>query len=719
MALNITINKVGMAASFAAGATVATAVASGGTAPYVYSLATGEDKFAINSSTGVVTTIAAMNISNIASFSVTVTDSTTGTPLTATSDVAYPPIQAAIRSKFDRTGVIYKITRDIDLGHGILIIPAGCTLDFQGGSFVNGTIIFNNTIILGTKNTFVNCRFQGSINNTTLNISTFGVIADGVTDDSPIINDILNCINGKNCELFFDCNGDYGVSSPSLRSSIKIGSNTTITFTGKGYFKLLSTSDVGTVVENISGADNIVLNNIKIDGGGDSIITGGSGQNGLSIGRCSNIIVNGGHIRNCSKGHDVPDYPNPGDTYYGDGGKGIQVESYGVQNCVINNVLIENCYFALSSHRNIAQSGNIEAVFNNIYAKNCAQFAIIHQTNGEDTTGLVQNITINNFIAENCGSDLGIFVFSRTRFLKVIGGKILGTTQTPCIFSGRAAKSVFTGIEVYQPVEKVIDINPTKYGQDTSAFSNNVLDIKVYSNYTYLIATDTGITYPNRALINTLLKFFVAYYPATVITLGSVNSSNSLMLDITTYDGKFFNGPIAGLEGYGNVIASLPFGNTTYNVNTTRLITGANIKVTDTAPENQITGDVGSMVQITSTIPEPAPVAFKETATNLKYGWRYPLMLRQWTDTNRPSGYQVTSQGIYGYNATSQIMEVWSGTSFIDPFGFKSCRRRGNTTDRPTLGANDGGITYWDTTIAKLILWNGTAWVNMDGTVLA
>ena len=98
MALNIIINKASVAASFAAGATVATAVASGGTAPYVYSLATGGDKFAINSSTGVVTTIAAMDITNIASFSVTATDSTTGTALTITSDVIYPPIQAAIRS---------------------------------------------------------------------------------------------------------------------------------------------------------------------------------------------------------------------------------------------------------------------------------------------------------------------------------------------------------------------------------------------------------------------------------------------------------------------------------------------------------------------------------------------------------------------------------------------------------------------------------------------
>lgn len=148
MALNIIINKVSVAASFAAGATVATAVASGGTAPYVYSLATGGDKFAINSSTGVVTTIAAMDINNIASFSVTATDSTTGTALTGTSSVTYPPIQSAIQNKFNKPNTIYKVTKDITLSGGTLTIPAGCTLDFQGGSIINGTLILNNTLII-------------------------------------------------------------------------------------------------------------------------------------------------------------------------------------------------------------------------------------------------------------------------------------------------------------------------------------------------------------------------------------------------------------------------------------------------------------------------------------------------------------------------------------------------------------------------------------------
>ena len=218
MALNITINKVSVAASFAAGATVATAVASGGTAPYVYSLATGSDKFAINSSTGVVTTIAAMDITNIASFSVTATDSTTGTAQTITSEVVYPNIQTAIRSKFNRTNVIYKITKDIDLGHGVLTIPEGCTLDFQGGSFTNGTIVGNNTKIkAGLEKIFnTNIILSKSWDVEGLYPEWFGAKGDGVNDDysyiqkcidigiSIRIDTILNKIYSISKSLYFN-----------------------------------------------------------------------------------------------------------------------------------------------------------------------------------------------------------------------------------------------------------------------------------------------------------------------------------------------------------------------------------------------------------------------------------------------------------------------------------------------------------------------------------
>lgn len=190
MALNITINKTAVAASYPAGSTVATAVASGGTTPYTYSLATGGDYFNIDSSTGVVTTKALMDASSIQSFSVTATDSNS-TPESITSGVVYHNIQATQQSKFNKSNVIYKIVNDIDLGNAVLTIPTGCTLDFQGGSFSNGNIVFQNTKIIADKDTqiFNNISFSNLYE---ISIKWFGAKGDGVTDDTNVFLAICN-----------------------------------------------------------------------------------------------------------------------------------------------------------------------------------------------------------------------------------------------------------------------------------------------------------------------------------------------------------------------------------------------------------------------------------------------------------------------------------------------------------------------------------------------
>ena len=47
-----------------------------------------------------------------------------------------------------QSNTIYEIRYDFDLNGNEIIIPAGCTLDFQGGSFSNGTVVFNSTLVL-------------------------------------------------------------------------------------------------------------------------------------------------------------------------------------------------------------------------------------------------------------------------------------------------------------------------------------------------------------------------------------------------------------------------------------------------------------------------------------------------------------------------------------------------------------------------------------------
>ena len=74
---------------------------------------------------------------------------------------------------------IYVIQYDFDLeGAGIdgknpVILPTNCVLLFEGGSVNNGTIIFNNTEIIGTRGFGNDLSFAGNILNPIIDLNVF------------------------------------------------------------------------------------------------------------------------------------------------------------------------------------------------------------------------------------------------------------------------------------------------------------------------------------------------------------------------------------------------------------------------------------------------------------------------------------------------------------------------------------------------------------------
>lgn len=63
----------------------------------------------------------------------------------------------------------YIIQYDYDLNQEEITIPENCTLDFQGGSLYNGTVVFNNTNLKGLVR-LINIDALGSINNTVFQV---------------------------------------------------------------------------------------------------------------------------------------------------------------------------------------------------------------------------------------------------------------------------------------------------------------------------------------------------------------------------------------------------------------------------------------------------------------------------------------------------------------------------------------------------------------------
>lgn len=96
----------------------------------------------------------------------------------------------------NKENTMYIIQYDFDLYGKEIIIPNNCVLYFCGGSFSNGTIIGNNSIIKSASiKIFNNINFKGNYKNN-WNVVWFGAKGDGKADDTNAIKYASSIING-------------------------------------------------------------------------------------------------------------------------------------------------------------------------------------------------------------------------------------------------------------------------------------------------------------------------------------------------------------------------------------------------------------------------------------------------------------------------------------------------------------------------------------------
>lgn len=106
----------------------------------------------------------------------------------------------------------YIIQYDYDLNGKTITVPEGCTLDFQGGSLRNGTLVGNNTAIASDiVHIFTDVTLNGSYAIAEMFPQWFGAKGDGVTDDTNSIQAAMD--SGYRVILK---KGDYLISSPLM-----------------------------------------------------------------------------------------------------------------------------------------------------------------------------------------------------------------------------------------------------------------------------------------------------------------------------------------------------------------------------------------------------------------------------------------------------------------------------------------------------------------------
>lgn len=167
---------------------------------------------------------------------------------------------------FSYSNVIYRITGGIDLGNGELTIASGCTLDFQGGSIVNGTIVGSNTKIKAGLNKIfdTNITLNGSWNVNEVYPEWFGIIGIDANQDTACIQKAIDSCISTNFKSVVLQNRIY-----QINSVLNITTNCKIEGTSSQVWDR-GTSTRLVLAENITGISvqftGVEIRNIKITG---------------------------------------------------------------------------------------------------------------------------------------------------------------------------------------------------------------------------------------------------------------------------------------------------------------------------------------------------------------------------------------------------------------------------------------------------------------------
>lgn len=630
---------------------------------------------------------------------------------------------------FSYSGVIYKICADIDLGGGTLTIATGSTLDFQGGSFSNGTIIGQNTKIRTDKIAFKsNIKLKGSFIGD-VRTSWFEIDSTDCTDT---LDSIFNVFKGYN--IIID-EGIYNISTknlprediPTQYSIFILNSNTNVILNGT--IKLLSNDLTNYQIFRLYNIDNVIIS------GNGSIIgdvethTGTTGEwgHGISISSSRHITIKDISVSKCwGDGITVASYSednlskditidNIVSTYNrrlgvslisGDGIKFINSTTEGNgtingtapkmgldiepnPNETLNHVLVDNCLIKDKGTCYIPSTASVEDIDYKIIIQNCnipSQFNISGPCTFKGNRvrfAYISNVRYaeiqDNHIYEN-------LIFAGIDSTPITNTKVVGNNITPLNNVAHNAAIVFDGSAV--TLDKV-------------TFTNNIIDLTKKSN----IALQKGAPVNGRLNIENCVILGNKAEQQVYWTAGNIINSLIDSDCINIFNANSIED--SEVNFIGNTIIYYrenPFvirDNITINYN-------INIINNNIIPIGYTATDLINYVSHT----------FAGTIKSLGNNFLGKDPSTVGTYANKPTltGSQI---GRIYYMTDNSIPAFWNGEAWRDANGYPALKKKGTTAERPAIpSGNYSGYTYYDTTLNKYVLWNGTAWTNLDGTTL-
>ena len=131
-----------------------------------------------------------------------------------------------------------------------------------------------------------------------------------------------------------------------------------------------------------------------------------------------------------------------------------------------------------------------------------------------------------------------------------------------------------------------------------------------------------------------------------------------------------------------------------------------------------IKGDSGvGLIKITKTsvFCSDKSISCKLDVHTNNYGGRYLLSLKSLNATPLYISDVLSANAIKFFDVSETHESGYFDATYY-AYGYPTS---GTTAGRPTASAVGAGFTYFDTDLGKMIVSNGTAWVNMDGTALS
>lgn len=131
-----------------------------------------------------------------------------------------------VREQLKRENTTYIILYDFDLNGETIKIPRNCCLHFEGGKFLNGSIIGDRTKVKSeAKRIFERIALTGSWDNREVYSEWFDFVEGKEIDNSQnFINMMTSCVSEKMTHLYMQA-GNFYCSAISESSNIRIPSN--------------------------------------------------------------------------------------------------------------------------------------------------------------------------------------------------------------------------------------------------------------------------------------------------------------------------------------------------------------------------------------------------------------------------------------------------------------------------------------------------------------